>query len=91
MNQRIYKYMLEITGQQEIVMPRNVRALSVGVQQGDLCLWALVDIDLPSVPTKFRIVCTGHPFDDAKGTCRFVGTVQIGRFVWHVFHDVGGY
>jgi hypothetical protein len=83
---KIFRYVLGITDFQTRGMPDGARILSVQNKAGELCLWALVDPDQPTVSVGVRIVGTGNPFDDAKewADC-FVGTVIQGRFVWHVF------
>lgn len=80
---RIYKYVLNIVGWQPVSMPIGARVLSVGNQNGHLCMWAMVD---PSKETELRgffIIGTGNRITRDLG--QFVGTVQIDQFVWHVF------
>jgi hypothetical protein len=38
----IWKFELEVTDLQEVVMPSGAEILSVGNQDGKLCLWAMV-------------------------------------------------
>jgi hypothetical protein len=82
----IYKYCLELKNLQAVQIPRGAKLLSVQIQRGNLCVWALVD---PGMPTENRLISvhgTGHPLsDDDHGT--FLGTVQMagGDLVWHVF------
>lgn len=85
---RIFKYLLEITDLQKVKIPGIVRVLSVDVQNGHVYLWALVDPDEPEVEYSIRIIGTGHPIksEDIRGKA-FYGTVQQGRFVWHIWGD----
>ena len=83
---RIYKYPLEITDEQHVAMPRGAKLLSVQVQRGVCCLWALVnekfskDLDYARA---IHIVGTGNPTDITDEP--FIGMVQMGQFMWHVF------
>lgn len=83
---RIYKYPLEITDEQHVAMPRGARLLSVQLQRdGVCCLWALVSDDSDDVDSSrlIYIVGTGNPTDIADEP--FIGTVQMGQSVWHIF------
>ena len=91
---KIYKYPLEITDTQEILMPQGSRVISVAVQNGILCCWAIVVANSVDIlePVMIRIYGTGNPMDDRDlGTEeRFIGTVLMPPFVWHVFQVYGG-
>jgi len=87
MRSQIWKFPLEITDVQEVEMPSSAQLLSVDVQQGILCLWALVDLDRA---TKERhvidIIGTGEPIESHHRA--FIGTAQMGPLLWHVFQRV---
>ena len=51
--------------------------------QCGLQLWALVDDAKPSEIRKISVVGTGWNIDGNPGT--YIGTVQDGMYVWHVF------
>jgi hypothetical protein len=81
---QIWKYPLKITDEQQILMPRAAKIVSAGLDlRGELCVWALVDPARPVHVRPFRIVGTGHPFEDTMWT--FVGSVLAHPFMWHVF------
>lgn len=84
----IYKYGLQITDLQELEMPKHAKLLSVQFQGDTLCLWALVDNELPSSKKVIEIFCTGNPIVDTPR--EFIGTVQqmYGLLVWHVFERI---
>jgi len=85
MNNTIWKFPLEVTDHQSVVMPQGAHALSVGLDpQGQLCLWALVDPELDLLPLEVVIVGTGHRSYLIEHL-RFLGSVVQGSFVWHVF------
>ncbi len=84
MRSRIWKFPLELADVQEVEMPSGAQLLSVDSQQGTLCLWAMVDLDSG---TKERhvidILGTGNPIESHHRS--FIGTVQMGTLVWHIF------
>ena len=79
----IYKYPLAIADSQAIKVPGEAKILCVQLQMDTLTLWAQVDPNnIPSTRT-IEVFGTGHPMDDG---CRsYIGTVQEGSLVWHVF------
>jgi hypothetical protein len=84
----IHKYVLEADDQVTVQAPIGRRPLTVAVQRGKLCVWALVDTDQPMEPWKFRVLGTGHPFDDFDPlTHEYLGTVLIHNdsLVFHVY------
>ena len=84
----IHKFVLPVRGHVSIEMPRGAQVLKCDMQRGNLCLWAIVDPSLELVHRYFRVVGTGHAFDDLDAGS-FVGTVQEtfagGELVFHVF------
>ena len=86
---KIWKYKLETTDTQYIEMPVNAKILSVQVQDGEPCLWCLVDDDNYLVPREIEIIGTGYSIaNNFKGI--YIGTYQLfeGRGDFHVF-DLG--
>ena len=80
----IWKFKLEPELQQSIKMPKEHKVLSVGVTQGDLCLWALVDAETEEyVYRTFYIVLTGQDVPDED--VYFSGTIVLEDFVFHVY------
>ena len=79
----IWKFPLHLTDSQEVEMPKSAEVLTVQTQKGSICLWATVESESPRSKRSFRIIGTGHEFDG--GLLAYVGTVQQGSFVWHVF------
>jgi len=85
--QTIYKYPFRINNEIHLDMHRGARILSVQVQNGTPCIWALVDTDHPIFPRLLTIHGTGHPIDHNMSACTFIGTIQLhdGALVFHVF------
>ena len=82
----IWKYSLDITGVQKVLMPRGARLLCVQMQYGDPKLWALVDPNMASEERTILTFGTGHPVPRITGP--YVGTYQTdGGLVFHVFEE----
>lgn len=86
----IYKYNLQFETHIELQLPVNAKILSVQVQNGSLCLWALVDPDLNSETRVFDVIGTGHTIRNRESAIinnlyKHLSTVQIGQLVFHVF------
>lgn len=80
----IYKYAIGVNGR--VVAPRGAKFLTVHEQNGEICVWAEVDTDEPSVEHNFFYVGTGFPVDDTPN--KYLGTAFFGNasVVIHVFH-----
>lgn len=85
----IWKYPLQITDVQEIMMPEQAKILHVEMQGISPCLWVLVDSESKQVPRYIRVVGTGNPFPDAD-QAMYIGSFQMmgDILVWHVFEGV---
>lgn len=83
MNRIIFKYQLNSAVNH---LPQGAKILSAQVQNDQICIWALVDPDRPLVMRKLKIFGTGQPLP-VHGPIEavFVGTVQQGIYVWHIF------
>ncbi len=82
----VWKYQLKIVDVQDLALPRGAVLLTVQVQDGTPCLWALVDPEQHSLESRrFDIVGTGHEFDSTG--LAYVGTFQLrnGALVFHLF------
>lgn len=80
----IYKYPIEITDEQEILAPTGWQPLSVQIQYGQPCIWALVDPEAKPVLQTVHVHGTGHP---VRHNGKFLGTIQVGggTLIFHVF------
>lgn len=89
MEQVIWKYQLEVKDVQEIELPQGSALLSVQVQNGNPCLWALVyNTEAEKETIRLRTIGTGNPIDSADFDPEdFLGTYQLmnGSFVGHIF------
>jgi hypothetical protein len=88
MNKTIWKYILEVTDTQTIKLPKGAEVLSVQIQLGGPCMWALVDPNAKEEERLFETFGTGHPIPcDAVTGRRYIGTYQLESraMVFHVF------
>lgn len=84
----IWEYPLSLTDLQPVEMPRGAIVLSVDAQKGQVCLWAMVNVESPRVLRQVRIFGTGHPIDPEKlQSMDFVGTAVDATcgLVWHIW------
>lgn len=87
----IYKYLLAITDDQIISIPKDSTVLSVICQNNQLVVYVVIDTDNieSNELYKFKIIGTGNPIV-AKDflTYRFLNTVSMadGNLIWHVFY-----
>lgn len=79
----IYKYTLDLKDKQQIELPLDADILSVQVQAEKICLWAKVSSTLPKEKRTIYIYVTGTEIE--KDNSSYVGTVQDGIYVWHIF------
>lgn len=82
--EKIYKYELKLQAEQVVQMPHKPEILSVQIQRGVICVWALVNTTYSDVAYIFEIIGTGNPVDSMLR--KYLGTVQDGSMVWHVFY-----
>lgn len=71
-----------------VEMPWGAKILSFQEQNGDLCIWALVDDTKAMGYKTFMLHGTGISFSDSKLTdypVNFIGTAQSDGYVWHLF------
>lgn len=84
----IYKYPLKLQDFQELVLPKRALILDVQNQRDQLCLWALVDSNETKSEVVFiHIIGTGREHIP-QSSLRYIATVQMGEFVWHVCEEI---
>ena len=80
----IHKYQFQLAHEFEIEMPDNARILSVQEVQGEWCMWALVENDVPVEKRKFKGYWTGEELNGLAWFRTHIATVQD-VYVWHIF------
>jgi len=84
----IYKYPLLIEGKQDVEMPMGATILSLQMQSGIPCVWALVDTDNNGIHNRrFRTFGTGHPIPEELKLV-YIDTYQKGGCVFHLFEEI---
>ncbi len=86
--QTIHKYRLSAGSDTAVMMPEGADVLTVQMQHGRPCLWAVVDLEAPLERRHFLTYGTGHPLSEGLGgDLTYVGTYQMedGALVFHVF------
>ena len=79
----IWKFPLRETAFQDLPVPDGSKILKVGQDPGGkLCAWVLLDTNNQIGNHAVTIVGTGH---DAPENKNYLGTVNSGQFVWHIF------
>lgn len=82
----IHKYVLEIAENQVVEMPSRAKIIKAGEQNGNLCIWAIIDTDRRPANKHIGIVGTGNPADADLVDAIHIDTVQMSSgLVWHVF------
>ena len=80
----IWKFPLELASRQDVLAPTGTKFLAAQLQKGQICLWGEVETDLVQIPHTIGIVGTGR--NDLPGEPRrYIGTVQMLPYVWHVY------
>ena len=84
---KIFKYTFNMAGEQDIPMHKGAHVLTVQVQNGIPCLWAIVDPEQPIENRTFRIFGTGHEMDIDIPHSHYIGSFQLagGDFIGHLF------
>lgn len=82
----VYKYQLVVTDRQLVTMPKEAKILTVQVQNGTPCIWALVNPENETEDVPIRIHGTGHNISDPERLA-YIGTFQMPRYglVFHAF------
>lgn len=83
--QEIWKFPLADGMAQDIEMPMHAEILTVQVQNGLACLWAKVNPENVKKARRIHVVGTGHTVP--QGAFGYLGTIQQGMFVWHIFEE----
>lgn len=86
MSATIWKYPLDLKTEQKLSLPRDAQVLSVQAQENVITLWALVNPNVAATRKTIYMFTDGQKLD-AAGQLLYLGTVQTGEFVWHVFMD----
>lgn len=88
MNLQVWKFELTQTIQ-GVNIPKGSEILSVQVQRGIICLWALVNPENEIEERLFETFGTGHNiFYDMGVERKYLDTVQSAGLVFHIFERI---
>jgi len=91
MNKQIWKYSCKAIGHLfSFDMPKGAEILTFQLQDGDMpVFWAAVVPSFPLEERTFILLGTGITYNfDGRET--YIGTIQNGLFVWHLFEVKNG-
>lgn len=88
----IYKYPIQPSAEEiDLSIPGGGPVISAGVDPtGQMCVWAMVDLEQEDKPVKIYCVGTGWPLDwiiEKSPAIEFIGTIKDGFYMWHVFKE----
>jgi len=73
----------------ELPVGAEVVHVAAGNHNGQLRIWfQRLAGDQPTETRKFEVIGTGHIFE---GPAKYVGTVSVGYFIWHVLEHIDGH
>lgn len=85
----IWKFEIDFSNK-KVMMPVGCKILSTQIQSDIICIWAEVDTGEIQEEVIFEVFGTGHELPQNMGISReYVGTVQIGPTVWHIYKYTG--
>lgn len=73
---------------QTIAMPKDAKILTVQLQDGKPCIWAMVNPEQPEVKRTIATYGTGHEVK-SPNKLTYIGAYQLrnGALVYHVFEQ----
>lgn len=77
----------------DLLLPRDAEFLSVQVQNNTIVAWfKVIDPSVLKETQEFILVGTGQELEkvDVHSDSQYLGTVQHGPFVWHLFKNQRG-
>lgn len=81
----VYKYILSRSG--EMLLPKNSKVLTVGMQDTNFCIWVEIDKDETLQEHRtFAVYGTGWEMEDREHC--YIGTAFEGNYVWHIYEVV---
>lgn len=81
----IWKFETSVESELEVMMPKGAEILAFDAQRDKPVIWAIIELGATMEARRFRLVGTGHKFENIPG--KYIGTAQIfdGDLVWHLF------
>jgi len=80
----VFKYPIYLTNNiQTLQLPESAKVLAFQIQDGDMCIWVLMNPERTRITRLFRVISTGNALHDEP--MEYIGTVQQPPYVWHLF------
>ena len=80
----IYKYEIGFNDGVNLCTYTGIKPLSVNIQDGKVCMWAMIDTNEYPAIIKIHIIGTGQPI---PLNSTYIDTIMDGQFVWHFFYE----
>ena len=82
----MYKYKLDVTGFQTLIVPKDSDWITLRAQNGIPVLYVMVDLNKEETETWYiGMIGTGQSLPESIKSSCYLGTVEVGPFVWHYF------
>jgi len=85
---KIFKYEIPIKDTFNLELPAHSKILSLQLQNEKPYIWVLHDENKVLKHRYFTIVGTGHEIEYHPDVMIYIGTIQMGSLVWHLFEDI---
>ncbi len=79
----VYKYNLGL-GPNEITLPKDSKIVAFRMQEGKMCIWAVVYTMQPEEVRRLNVRGTGQELFDNE---EHIATLQDPPYVWHLFEE----
>lgn len=83
--QTIHKFNVTIADKFALDLPATYKILDVQTQDNIPVMWVMLDDEAPTHPVVFEVYGTGHEI--SPDATEYIGSVQVSRFVWHIFKE----
>jgi hypothetical protein len=91
MKKTIWKFQFEVADIFVIEMPKDAEILTIQSQNGNPCMWALVNPEEEKEERHFEMYGTGHDIYYDMGVDRqYIGSFQMlsGDLIFHIFERI---
>lgn len=87
----IWKYEIDIKDKITIKIPKGAAILDIQNQEGQICMWAMVNTERKLEERIFTIYGTGNTIENTNALM-YIGTFQMrkGALVFHLFENING-
>lgn len=87
---KIFKYQIPIQETFNLELPIHSNILSFQVQNNEAFIWVMISEDKRLMCRYFTLLGTGQEIEYHPNIMKYIGTIQLKSFVWHLFEDLIG-